>query len=83
MKPSYYRSKPYYPFTPTLGCLCTNESWDDATGQRLESDQLKLVHAVEKAGGPDGYLIVINLDDQHLPVQPEEILSLLKRAGQE
>lgn len=83
VKPSYYRSKPFYPFTPTLGCLCTNESWDDATGQRLESDQLKLVHAVEKAGGPDGYLIVINLDDQHLPVQPEEILSLLKRAGQE
>jgi hypothetical protein len=83
VKPSYYRSKPYYPFTPTLGCLCTNESWDDATGQRLESDQLKLVHAVEKAGGPDGYLIVINLDDQHLPVQPEEILALLKRAGQE
>lgn len=83
VKPSYYRSKPFYPFTPTLGCLCTNESWDDATGQRLESDQLKLVHAVEKAGGPDGYLIVINLDDQHLPVQPEEILALLKRAGQE
>lgn len=83
VKPSYYRSKPFYPFTPTLGCLCTNESWDDATGQRLESDQLKLVHAVEQAGGPDGYLIVINLDDQHLPVQPEEILSLLKRAGQE
>lgn len=83
VKPSYYRSKPYYPFTPTLGCLCTNESWDDATGQRLESDQLKLVHAVEQAGGPDGYLIVINLDDQHLPVQPEEILALLKRAGQE
>lgn len=83
VKPSYYRSKPFYPFTPTLGCLCTNESWDDATGQRLESDQLKLVHAVEQAGGPDGYLIVINLDDQHLPVKPEEILSLLKRAGQE
>lgn len=83
VKPSYYRSKPFYPFTPTLGCLCTNESWDDATGQRLESDQLKLVHAVEQAGGPDGYLIVINLDDQHLPVQPEEILALLKRAGQE
>lgn len=83
VKPSYYRSKPYYPFTPTLGCLCTNESWDDATGQRKDSDQLKLVHAVEKAGGPDGYLIVLNIDNQHKPVQPEEILDLLKNAGQQ
>lgn len=83
VKPSYYRSKSYFPFTPTLGCLCTNESWDDATGKRLESDQLKLVHAVEKAGGPDGYLIVLNLDDKQAPVDPEEIFALLKSAAQD
>lgn len=83
VKPVYYHTKPYYPFTPTLGCLCTYEAWDDQTGFRVESDQLKLVQAVEQAGGPDGYVIVINIDDQKMPVHFDELAPLLKLAGQE
>ena len=71
--PVYYRDQSYFPLTPTLGCLCTKEIWNEETGRLLESDQQKLVDALIKAGGPDGYAIVINLDDQQKPVSLSEI----------
>lgn len=82
VKPQYYSGKPYYPLTPTLGCLCTLETWDDVGGYRKESDQMLLVQAVEKAGGPYGYLIVIEIDDQEKAVSLEDIYPLLKQSGQ-
>ena len=80
--PSYYKNKPYYPLTPTQGCLCTKEIWNDETGMLKESDQLKLVNAVVKAGGPNGYAIVINIDDQQKPVELNEIVEFLQTANQ-
>ncbi len=78
INPAYYKGEPYYPYTPTQGCLCTKEIWSEADGKRLISDQQKLVDAVKKAGGPDGYLIVIEIDDQQKPVDINEILPYLK-----
>jgi hypothetical protein len=76
--PSWYKNKPYYPLTPTQGCLCSREIWDDETGRLLVSDQRKLVDAVIKAGGPDGYLIVINIDDQQRSVELNDIVNYLQ-----
>jgi len=76
--PEYYKGQTYYPYTPTQGCLCTKEIWSDKDGKRLISDQQKLVDAVKKAGGADGYLIVIEIDDQQKPVNINEILPYLK-----
>jgi hypothetical protein len=76
--PDYYKGQPYYPFTPTQGCLCTKEIWSDINGKRIISDQQKLVDAVKKAGGADGYLIVIEIDDQQKPVSINEIMRYLK-----
>lgn len=76
--PSYYKNTSYYPLTPTLGCLCTKEIWDEATGKRLQSDQLRLTDALKKAGGADGYYIVVELDDKQQPVDINEILPYLK-----
>ncbi|RYZ19237.1 MAG: hypothetical protein EOP49_48650 [Sphingobacteriales bacterium] len=81
--PEYYSGKPYYPFTPTLGCLCTYETWDDSSQLRLASDQQLLVDAIRRAGGPNGYAIVIDLDDAQSPVTFEEVLQLLRKAGNE
>lgn len=81
--PSYYIGQPYYPISPTQGCLCTRELWDEHTGLPVISDQLKLVDAIAKAGGPHGYYIVINLDDGKAPVTPADIQPYLKKAGQE
>lgn len=81
--PEYYAGKSYYPFTPTLGCLCTNETWNDSSGLRVTSDQQMLVNAIKKAGGPSGYAIVIDLDDKKEPVSLYEVLSLIRKAGNE
>lgn len=75
--PEYYKGQVYYPYTPTAGCLCTKEIWD-ATGKRMVSDQKKLADAVKKAGGANGYLILLELNDAQKAVTPEEILPYLK-----
>lgn len=80
--PSYYRGTAYYPFTPTLGCLSVKEKWSDADGKLLESDELKLVEAINRAGGPHGYAIVINIDNKQTPVSIDDIVPFLKLAGQ-
>ena len=80
--PSYYKGKEYYPITPTQGCLCTREIWDEGTGRLQESDQLKLANAITKAGGPYGYAIVIEIDDRQAPITINEILPFLKTAEQ-
>jgi len=78
VNPEYYKGQTYYPLTPTQGCLCTKEIWSTVDGKRIESDQQKLVDAVKKAGGANGYCIVIEIDDQQKPVSLKEILPFLK-----
>lgn len=77
--PEYYKGQSYYPLTPTQGCLCTKEIWSAVDGKRQISDQQKLVNAVKKAGGPDGYIVVIEIDDQQKPVSLNDILPFIKR----
>lgn len=79
VNPEYYNKQPYYPISPTLGCLCTKELWSTVDGKRLESDQQKLINAVKKAGGADGYCIVIEIDDEQKPVSLKEIIPYLKQ----
>jgi hypothetical protein len=72
----FYKGQKYYPYTPTAGCLCTRELWN-ADGKRIVSDQRQLADAVKAAGGADGYLVVIELNDVQKPVSLEDILPLL------
>ncbi len=72
--PSFYLNKNYYPLTPSEGCLCTKEIWN---GKRLQSDQQKLVNALLKAGGADGYCVVIELDDKQSAVTLNDVLPYL------
>lgn len=78
VNPAYYAKQPYYPLTPTQGCLCTKEIWSAVDGKRIQSDQQKLVDAVKKAGGANGYCIVVEIDDQQKPVSIKDILPFLK-----
>ena len=78
INPSYYKGQPYYPLTPTLGCLCTKEIWNEEDGKRTSSDQQLLVSAIKQAGGANGYYIVIELNDEQRPVTMEDILPFLK-----
>lgn len=72
--PEYYKAFPYYPYTPTEGCLATKEIWDNVTGNIKISDQILLTEAIKKAGGPKGYLIVVEIDDKNQPVSNSDII---------
>lgn len=77
--PEYFKDKPYYPLTPTQGCLCAKELWNPTSGHLLVSEQFNLVSAFLSSPGGKGYLYVINLDDQRKPVSRQEIETLVKR----
>ncbi len=74
--PDYYKGTTYYPQTPSLGCLCTFESWSP-DGYRQRSDQQRLVDAVKQAGNGVGYAVVINLADKDAPVSEAEVRRLV------
>jgi len=80
VNPMYYVNQPYYPLTPTQGCLTSKEVWDETTGIRSQSDQQLLINAMIKAGGADGYTIVINIDDEQRPVLLYDIIPLIEKA---
>lgn len=72
--PEYFKGKPYYPISPTLGCLCAKESWNMYTGKIVQSDQLNLVNTFIKENIEEiGFLFVINLDNAQKPVTKEAI----------
>jgi hypothetical protein len=76
--PAFFKGKPYYPISPTLGCLCARESWNTTTGKLIESEQFRLAQTFLKTSLLTGYLFVIELDDQHHPVSAEELEKLAK-----
>lgn len=75
---TFYTNQLFAPYTPSAGCLCTKEIWSSKTGYLQTSDQLLLTQAIQKAGGPFGYLIVIEIDDKKTPVTLKDIVSYLK-----
>lgn len=77
INPEYYTGKTYYPYTPSLGCLCAKELWN---GKRLVSDQQKLVQAMLSAGSANGYCVVIELNDEQKPVSAEDVADLIRKA---
>ena len=75
---AFYSTKIYAPYTPSAGCLCTKEIWNNKTGFLQISDQLLLTQAIKNAGGANGYLIVIEIDDKKAPVTLADFVSYLK-----
>ena len=75
--PEYYRGKPFYPLTPTMGCLCARELWNVTTGHPLVSEQNDLVNAFLATTGRKGMLIVVNLDDQRRAVSRKEVEAMV------
>lgn len=70
---SFYKEQPYYPLTPTRGCIASTELWDENTGNNVKSDQAKLMNAFFSTGELDGFLVVLELDNKEKPVTIEEI----------
>jgi hypothetical protein len=66
--PGFFSGKPYYPISPTLGCLCAREIWDPVTGGLKESDQLKLANAFMHTSSSTGYMFVLNYFNKSRPL---------------
>jgi hypothetical protein len=81
--PKYFENQPYYPISPTLGCLCAREQWNPQTGKIDQSDQLDLVNTFIETPGTKGYLIVIELDEKEAAVSKEEVLALTVKFEQQ
>jgi len=75
--PDYFKGMPFFPLTPTLGCLCAKENWNIFTGKLLESDQFSLASGFLSTPKNTGYLMVINLDNQLKAVSKQEIEALI------
>ena len=80
--PEYFRGRPFFPLTPTLGCLCAREQWNVTTGRPTLSEQLGLVNAYLPNRGSKGWLMVINLDNQQKPMTREELEYWVKKYEQ-
>lgn len=81
--PEFYKTETYYPQTPSLGCLCSYEEWDES-GFRITSNQQQIKSALESIGTNNGYVVVIDIDNKKQPVEIGEIQALLnKQDGQQ
>ena len=74
--PEFYKAQTYYPQTPSLGCLCSYENWNDS-GYRTGSNQQQIVDVLNSIGCSNGYVVVINIDDKKKNVDIGEIKPLL------
>ena len=72
VNPAYYKGQPYYPQTPSLGCLCSYEEWDN-NGLRIKSYQQQIVDALDNAETNTGYVVVINLNNDKKAVSIDEV----------
>lgn len=75
--PEFYKNQPYYPQTPSMGCLCSFEDWSE-DGYRTVSNQQKIVNAINSTGSSEGYVVVIDIDDKKSNVDISEVLPLLR-----
>lgn len=75
--PEFYKDQPYYPQTPSMGCLCSFEDWGE-DGYRTVSNQQKIVNAINNIGSSEGYVVVIDIDNKKSNVDISEVLPLLR-----
>ncbi len=54
----FYKSTTYFPCTPSLGCLCSPEIWDD-NGKRIMSIQNEWITLIKKNQLQPHYILVI------------------------
>lgn len=77
LNPNYYSGKTYFPLTPTMGCLTSKEVWDEQSGKRIFSDQQKIINALIPLGFKNGYVIVIEINDEEKPVSLADLAQFL------
>lgn len=78
----YFEDEPFYPLTPTRGCLSAKEIWSGKTGKSIDSDQIKLINAFRSTKQKKGFLVVVELNDLHKTISIDEIEKYFKNSPQ-
>ena len=76
---NYFKDLPYFPLTPTRGCLSSKEIWSEKTGICQQSDQVNLINAFKSTKQKNGFLVVLEIDNQESSVKLEEIEQFVKK----
>lgn len=76
---NYYKELPFYPLSPTRGCLSSTEIWNENTGSCIQSDQAKLINAFFSTEQTKGFLIVVELDNKKGNVTISELMPFLMK----
>ncbi|MFN4286093.1 MAG: hypothetical protein ACK4E8_09050 [Lacibacter sp.] len=60
--PAFYKGQPYWPHTPSLGCLCSPEWWGD-NGLRERSVQEAWMQYIRNGTVQPRWLLVVEVSD--------------------
>lgn len=77
--PAFYKGQSYYPNTPSLGCLCAYEEWDN-NGYRISSNPQKIKDVLDSLGCTNGYVVVVDIDNKKSKVTIEEVIEKIEIA---
>jgi hypothetical protein len=77
--PVFYKGQSYYPNTPSLGCLCAYEEWDN-NGYRISSNPQKIKDALDIVGSTNGYVVVVDINNKKAAVIINEIQDIISMA---
>ena len=77
--PVFYKGQSYYPNTPSLGCLCAFEEWDN-NGYRISSNPQKIKDALDSVGSTNGYVVVVDINNKKAAVIINEIQDIISMA---
>ena len=80
INPEYYKNTPFYPLTPSLGCLTSFEKWSAHDGSCQHSGQIDLVNGFVGSGDGKGFLAVIEIDEKKRPVELPDIKEIILAA---
>jgi len=75
--PAYYKGQLYYPQTPSLGCLCSYEEWNNK-GELVKSNQQQIVDALDEIDSSNGYVVVIELNNEKKAVNIADVQKFLQ-----
>lgn len=77
--PEFYKNAPYYPNTPSMGCMTAKEIYSSIDGRLVLSDQQKLIDAFAGCYKKEAFLVVLNIDGKEKELNINEILEFIDR----
>lgn len=75
--PELYKKEAYHPLTPSLGCLTHFEKWSKKD-RRLKSDQQKMVDAILSCNKQEGFMVVVEINNENRKVEYKDILQIIQ-----